>query len=115
MKDAILVINAGSSSVKFSVFTAENGTLELSCRGQLESLFTSPRFIAKDPSGKAISEKSWGDGVKLGHEGALDYLRTFLRGYASDLGGVNLLGVGHRVCHGGVDYMQPVQVNDEIA
>ena len=71
MKDAILVLNAGSSSVKFSVFVVQGKTLELQLRGQLESLFTSPRFTAKDPKGKVVAEKSWGEGVKLGHEGAL--------------------------------------------
>ena len=118
MNDAILVINAGSSSVKFSVFIVEGpassramATLELKSRGQLESLFTSPRFVAKDPKGKVIGEKSWGEGVKLGHEGALDHLRTFLRSLAGEL---RLAGVGHRVGHGGIKYAQPVRVNEAV-
>ena len=111
MNDAILVINAGSSSVKFSVFIAETHALQLKLRGQLEGLFTSPRFVAKDPNGRVAEEKSWGDGVKLGHEGALEHLRTFLRGLAKEL---QLVGVGHRIAHGGLKYSEPVSVNEKI-
>jgi acetate kinase len=111
MNDAILVINAGSSSVKFSTFVAANGALELKLRGQLEGLFTSPRFVAKDTKGKVVGEKAWGDGVKLGHEGALEHLRTFLRGLAAE---IRLVGVGNRVAHGGMKYSQPVRVTAEI-
>jgi len=79
MPDAILVINAGSSSIKFSVFLAQGAELDLAMRGQLEGLFTSPHFIAKDSDGAVLSEKSWGEGVKLGHDGAIEHLRVFLR------------------------------------
>ena len=111
MKDAILVLNAGSSSVKFSVFVVQGKTLELHLRGQLEGLFTSPRFTAKDPKGKVVAEKSWGEGVKLGHEGALEHLENFLRGRATEM---RLAGAGHRVVHGGIKYAQPVRINQEI-
>lgn len=111
MKDAILVLNAGSSSVKFSVFTVESDKLNMELRGQLEGLLTSPRFIAKNPGGLVVAEKSWGDGVVLGHEGALEYLRTFLLGLSGQL---RLAGVGHRVVHGGVKYGRPVRVTQEI-
>jgi acetate kinase len=111
MTDAILVINAGSSSIKFSVFLAKGGKLTLAFRGQIEGLFTSPHFIAKDAAGKVMDEKSWGDGVKLGHEGAIEHLRLFLR---ENRGDVRLAGMGHRVAHGGVKYSQPVRVNGEV-
>src|ERR1043166_6380627 len=98
MKDAILVLNAGSSSIKFSVFADQDAELELIVRGQLEGLFTSPKFVAKDAKGEITGEKSWGKGVKLGHEGAIEFLRTFLREAGK---GLRLAGVGHRVVHGG--------------
>jgi len=111
MKDVTLVVNAGSSSVKFSLFLSKNGELEPALKGQVEGIFTSPRFVAKDPSNAVISEKSWGDGVKIGHEGALEHLRTFLRAQGSDY---KLVGVGHRVGHGGSKYEQPVKVTPEV-
>src|SRR5215472_2521944 len=110
MADAILVLNAGSSSIKFSVFLGRNGNLELATRGQVEGLYTSPRFIAKAPDGAAISEKSWGEGVKLGHDRAIDHLRLFLRENHREL---RLAGVGHRVGHGGVKYFQPMLVDEQ--
>jgi len=111
MKDAILVLNCGSSSVKFSMFAVESDALELEIRGHLEGLLTSPRFVARDPFGTVVAEKSWGQGVKLGHEGALEHLRTFLLGLGNEM---RLAGVGHRVVHGGVKYAQPVQVTDQV-
>ncbi len=111
MSDLILVLNAGSSSMKFSVFAAHRDDLELKLRGQLEGLFTSPRFVAKDAQGAVAGEKSWGDGVNLGHENALEHLRLFLR---EEFAGASLAGVGHRVGHGGTQYTQPVVVDAEV-
>jgi acetate kinase len=111
MKEAILVLNAGSSSVKFSVFVIEHSSLELKFRGQLEGLFTSPRFVARDPKGKTVAEKSWGEGVKLGHDGALVHLEKYLRGFAHE---IRLAAVGHRIVHGGIKFAQPVQINEKI-
>ena len=47
MSDALLVLNAGSSSLKFSVFLDEDPPRPL-LRGQIEGLMTSPRFAARD-------------------------------------------------------------------
>ena len=110
-KQAIVVLNAGSSSVKFSVFFKESGTLDLRLRGQVEALFSEPRFTAKDAAGDRVSENSWPAGTQLGHEGALAHLFEFLRGRAD---GVMLIGVGHRVVHGGMEYTHPVQVDETV-
>jgi acetate kinase len=109
--DAILVVNAGSSSLKFSLFTASDGELELAARGQAEGLYTAPRFIAKDATGQVLAERSWGEGTKLGHEGALDYLLPFLR---ERFAGHRLAAVGHRVVHGGMEYGEPVRVDARV-
>jgi len=109
--DAIAVLNAGSSSFKFSLFAEGAQGLELIARGQAESLYTSPRFVAKDGTGATIGEKSWGEGTSLGHEGALDHLVAFLR---ERLSGLELAGVGHRVVHGGSQYTRPVRVDAAV-
>jgi acetate kinase len=106
--DAIAVLNAGSSSVKFSLFLARGGELEPEVRGQVEGISTSPHFVAKGPDGATVAEKSWGEGTRLGHDGALDHLIAFLR---SELGEHRLVGVGHRVVHGGLDYAEPVRID----
>jgi len=109
--DAIAVLNAGSSSLKFSLFVARDGALELAARGQAEGLYTAPRFVAKDGAGKLLAEKSWGEGTKLGHDGALDHLVAFLR---SDLASHRLVGIGHRVVHGGLEYAHPVKLDAKV-
>ena len=106
--DAIAVLNAGSSSIKFSLFLERDDALELTVRGQAEGLYTAPRFIAKDTAGRVIGENSWGDGVALGHERALDHLFTFL---GANIANHRVIGVGHRVVHGGPDYSLPVRVD----
>jgi len=111
MPNAIAVLNAGSSSLKFSVFAERGSEFDLIVRGQAEGLSTSPRFVAKDGVGKLLNEKSWGDGVKLGHDGALDHLVASLR---ADFAEYRLVGVGHRVVHGGAEYTQPVRVDAAI-
>lgn len=65
MIDAIVVLNAGSSSLKFSVFAQRDGDFVPIARGQAEGLHTAPRFVARDSAGKLLNERSWGEGVEL--------------------------------------------------
>jgi acetate kinase len=108
MSEAIGVINAGSSSIKFSLFAQQDGDLALAVRGQAEGIHTAPRFVAKDATGATVASKDWPAGTPLGHEGALEHIVSFLRGR---LVGTQLAGVGHRVVHGGLLYAQPVRVD----
>jgi acetate kinase len=111
MAEAIVVLNAGSSSLKFSLYLVRGAELALEARGQIEGLFTAPRFAAKSADGAPLSEHAWPQGESLGHSGALDYLFDFLRdGYSQH----TLAGVGHRVVHGGLDYTQPVRLTAQV-
>ena len=109
--EAIAVLNAGSSSLRFSVFVRSDSGLELTARGQTEGLYTAPRFVARDSTGTVLREKSWGEGVRLGHDGALEHLVVFLRAGFADY---RLCGIGHRVVHGGLEYTQPVRLDTAI-
>jgi acetate kinase len=111
MSDAILVVNAGSSSIKFSLFLERGDALDLLLGGQIESLYTAPRFKAKDAAGAVIGARQWAAGEALGHDGAISYLAGFLR---ERLGEHRLAAVGHRVVHGGLDYAAPVRLTAEI-
>jgi acetate kinase len=111
MADAILVINAGSSSIKYSVFLHRRASLDLELHGQIERLYTAPHFIASDHTGKVLVEKSWSEGNELGHAGALDHLMEYLD---QALQNDRLIGVGHRVVHGGLEFTRPVRVNTEV-
>lgn len=111
MADVIGVLNAGSSSIKFSLFVLRDNQAELSARGQIDGIYTAPHFVSKDGEGKVVAEKSWPEGTTLGHEGAIDHLFAHLR---EKFTGYHLLGVGHRVVCGGLDYTQPALVNPEV-
>jgi acetate kinase len=111
MADAILVLNAGSSSLKFSVFL-DGEPPGLLLRGQLEGLFTEPHFVARDAAGNVAGEQRWAAGTKLGHQGAIEFLFTWGRGGA--LGGHRIMAAGHRVVHGGLKFTQPVLIDPDV-
>ena len=79
--------------------------------GSDRGLFTKAHFVSKAADGTVKAEKSWADGVKLGHDGALDHLVGHLR---SELADDRLIGIGHRVVHGGLAYTQPVRVDAQV-
>ncbi|CAB3786415.1 acetate/propionate family kinase [Pararobbsia alpina] len=105
MADVILVLNAGSSSIKFRVFAAKGAAPELVMRGQAEGLHTAPAFAAFDGTGECIGERTWEKGNAIGHEGAIECIGDFLRGHHE---GYELVAVGHRVVHGGEAFTGPV-------
>ncbi len=111
MAHAILVLNAGSSSLKFSVFLAQGDALQPWLKGQAEGLYTSPSFSAKDAGGSAVSEHRWKEGQSIGHQGAVSHLIDFLR---SSKGDHRLMAVGHRVVHGGVEFSRPTRLTPEV-
>jgi len=111
MADVIMVLNAGSSSIKFSAFDVEGKALELVTRGQVEGLFSSPHFVAFDAQGEKTGENAWGEGARLEHADAIAYLGAFLRGHGV---GHRLIGVGHRVVHGGAHFTKPVLTNAHV-
>jgi acetate kinase len=111
MADAILVLNAGSSSLKFSVFL-EGEPPDSLLRGQLEGLPTRPRFVARDEGGSVVGSHDWPAGTRLGHEGAIEFLFSWGRG--GPLQGHRITAAGHRVVHGGLQFTQPVRVDADV-
>jgi acetate kinase len=107
--DALLVLNAGSSSLKFSVFVDDDPP-RLLVRGQIDGLLTRPHFVAR-ASGTVIGEEEWREGTQLGHEDAIDYL--FRWGRNGVLGEHSVVGVGHRVVHGGTQFVHPTLIDGE--
>jgi acetate kinase len=115
MSDVILVLNAGSSSIKFRVFRArehpQDNPLALLLRGQIDGLYTSPQFTASDEMGAHLGAHQWPQGTRLGHHGAIEYITDFLRRQQQDN---RLIAVGHRVVHGGMDYAKPVLISAPV-
>ncbi|MCE9567857.1 MAG: acetate/propionate family kinase [Planctomycetes bacterium] len=108
MSDVLLVLNAGSSSLKFSVFSANGEVGTPLATGQVEGIGTAPRFVLRGPGGEVRDEHSF----PLG-----DYeyaLATVLDLYGKRLGDIRLVAVGHRVVHGGVKFTTPVQIDATV-
>jgi acetate kinase len=110
--DAILVLNAGSSSLKFTLYlVADGGELETKLSGNLEELYGRARFRARDAGGAVAGRHDWSEDAPPQHEGALEFLFEWLQTAAS---GTRLAAVGHRVVHGGADYAAPVRVDATV-
>jgi acetate kinase len=114
MERAIAVLNAGSSSLKFSMFFVREGEFHPRFRGLLDGLFSSPRFVVRDASGETVDEKKWPAGTSLGHERALEHLFQWADVERERLGGQRLSAVGHRVLHGGLKYVGPVRIDEGV-
>jgi acetate kinase len=111
MDDYALVLNAGSSSLKFCVYRRpESASWVLEARGQIEGIGTSPRFTAKDGAGTTLAAETL-DATVRDVPAALDGLAAWLRGRYH---GARVLGVGHRVVHGGAKYALPVVVTPDV-
>ena len=111
MDDYALVLNAGSSSLKFCVFARPpDGAWRLEARGQIEGIGTAPRLTAKDGAGEKLADQPLDAAVRDGR-GALDSLAAWLR---SRYGGARVLGVGHRVVHGGARFAGPRVVTPQV-
>lgn len=111
MADYALVLNAGSSSLKFCVFQRpESEAWRLDARGQIEGIGTAPKFSAKDGAGEKVLSETLGPKVKDARA-ALDSLAAWLR---SRYGAARVVGVGHRVVHGGARFAGPTIVTPEV-
>ena len=110
MTDTILVLNAGSSSLKFSAFSA-GGTGELLARGQVEGIGTAPQFHLRGARGEVVEERTLSGGASLDHEEALGVVFERCQ---SRLSGHRLVAVGHRVVHGGVRFAAPMRIDDAV-
>lgn len=109
MDDYALVLNAGSSSLKFCVFERPPGeSWHLEARGQVEGIGTSPRLSVKNAIGDSLANQ---DVAATDGREALDALAAWLR---SKYGGSRVLGVGHRVVHGGARFKGPTILNAEV-
>ena len=111
MDDYALVLNAGSSSLKFCVYCRPLGEgWRPEARGQIDGIGTSPRLTAKDEAGASMADQTLDASVKDGRA-ALDVLAGWLR---ARYGGTRMLGVGHRVVHGGAKYAGPCVVTPQM-
>jgi acetate kinase len=111
MANGIIVINSGSTSVKFAAFRGDRAdSLDLICRGQVDGIGSMPRFLAKNANGEVMDTHAWDEARSLDREKALGFVITWLESREKDL---KIVGVGHRVVQGG-PYNKPVLVDEAV-
>lgn len=109
--DMILVVNAGSSSVKFQLFGIGSGnTVVRQLKGQVDGIGTMPRLRASDAGGKTLLDRSFAREEIADVTAALNAAGAWLR---DDLD-LHPVAVGHRVVHGGPHYDRPVRADAEV-
>jgi acetate kinase len=110
MREPILVINAGSSSIKFPVFeTTADRSLSARAHGQVEGIGTSPHLEVTDSNGDKLAD---GTVARDGYDGAIAAIQDW---FAAHVGGdAGFDGVGHRVVRGGSTYSQPVLIDSQV-
>ena len=118
MSQALLVINSGSSSVKFAVYdvacdAAFDSTLTRIANGRIEGIGSAPRLLAWGQDGAPLEDKPIAVSADpvLGREDAFKQLFERLKRYAA---GRTLLAAGHRVVHGGEKFTRPALVTPEV-
>ncbi len=111
MSRAVACINAGSSSIKFALFALGEGGIEPAGRGKIEGIGTAPHLIAREADGGISAERRWPEGGGLTHEALFGDFLEWMRGHFA---GHELIGIGHRVVHGGMRFLAPQLVDDAL-
>ncbi|HEY7662704.1 MAG TPA: acetate kinase, partial [Xanthobacteraceae bacterium] len=106
--DAILVVNAGSSSVKFELFEAKGqAALARLIKGQIDGIGARPRLRAAGSDGTVLIDETYAPATVPDVAVALRKAGTWLR----DTHSLEPVAVGHRVVHGGPRYDRPVLID----
>lgn len=115
MPSAILALNAGSSSIKFALAEVaahpETAPVRRTLSGIIEGIGLAPHLIAHDGQGNTLVERRWPTDRQPTYDALLDALLSWLE---THLGDNVLAAVGHRVVHGGRDFIAPVRVTEKI-
>jgi acetate kinase len=110
MSKTVLVLNSGSSSIKFGLFGMSATEPALLCKGLLDEHETRPRLVVKSPAGDDLFEKQ-----RKASDPDSDHLFVDVLGFIEDrFGDRRLVAVGHRIVHGGPDYSGPVELTDDV-
>ena len=113
MSDAIFVLNAGSSSLKYSIYGLKGQDLNVVAHGEIEGLGASAHFKAKDQRGRTLADVSLGDSTRsFGHAEAFAHLAHWAYEHFADE--LVPLAVGHRVVHGGLTFSEPTLIDAAV-
>jgi acetate kinase len=108
---SILVVNAGSSSVKFQAFAEDgNDGLRRLVKGQVDGIGSRPRLRAEGADRAPLTDRSYAAGEVADVPAALDAAGQWLR----ETQKLDLIAVGHRVVHGGPQYDRPTLIDNAV-
>jgi acetate kinase len=109
---ALVSLNAGSSSIKFGLYRLDDaGHPHHAAGGKIEGIGTAPHLAARADDGSLAVDRRWADGAAMTHEDLLGELIAWAQGH---LGDNRIVGVGHRVVHGGTDFASPVRIQGTV-
>ena len=108
--DAILVANAGSSSLKFQIFAVAGDKIERRVRGQVDGIGVRPRLRAADGDGATLVDRSYEPAEVHDLPAAIATTRAWL----ASLEGFAFRAIGHRVVHGGPEFDRPVRIDEAV-
>ncbi|MGZ6023227.1 MAG: acetate/propionate family kinase [Rhizomicrobium sp.] len=109
--DTVLVVNAGSSSVKFQIFAVEgNGKPRRQIKGQMDGIGSRPRLRASGANGDPLADRAYPIEAVSDIPAAMGIAGEWLRNEMR----IDPMAVGHRVVHGGPDYDRPVLVDHSV-
>ena len=109
--DTILVVNAGSSSVKFQIFSVEGeGKLRRMIKGQMDGIGSRPRLRAIGADSDPLADRAYPIEAVPDVPAAMGIAGGWLR----DELRISPMAVGHRVVHGGPDYDRPVLIDHGV-
>ncbi len=111
MSETVLVLNAGSSSIKFQLFALDGGAPQRRLKGQMEGIGTRPRLAAGDGDGRSLVDRTLAPDEVADLPGAMAVLEDWIQG---QLAGRLPIAVGHRVVHGGPRFDRPVLIDGKI-
>ena len=114
VKEGLLVLNAGSSSLKFAVYASSQSVslLNILLRGQIAGIGCNPKFNACNDQGDSLELRS--DHSPLTVDNHMDAITLVLNWVHQQVDNLLLIGVGHRVVHGGRQRKQPALVTDSL-
>ena len=113
MSDAIIVVNAGSTSLKFGAYAVDDaaGSLPLLCRGRIDSMQGDPHFVVQNAAGKPLDTHELGEGHAIDHGTALRFVIAWLE---ANLGDRKVIAAGHRIVLGGARFEAPVRIASDV-
>jgi acetate kinase len=109
MKQAIVVFNSGSTSLKFGVYMVDSArdsaaALSLLRMGRIASMHGDPRFAVKDGADKSLDSHEWGEGHAIDNAAATKFVIGWLEAH---LGGIRIIAAGHLIVLGGTRFEAP--------